>query len=387
MKSIWLNRTWQDRANVAFRKRLDDLGCLDDEPPCQETSPARSAAFVENFTNDTRRMASEVIQPAGAYMDEDDDYGYETAGPDKQEDHDKSNPQDNADSQDFRNRLEKLERISRTQEERYETAAETMAVPVRTFADAARVTPMPRKRSNTHANENVKTERTATGSSKDDKRTRKSPRGQSEDNRRNNDDQRPRRQPRERPAPNNDDGGDGSDDDPRRDKMNAEKDVKREARKPLKGRPGGDEGGGGAGRGPPFDDDDDDDDGRTPRRNRARPRPVYEPGDSVAFCSDEARRQLELSMFKLPMLPRSAAELDDFQFAVKNIIMVVSGRRNRRLKWTIATTLAKDPSELDRVSRKLMSLDIKLSVACLAACPTHSHLNDILRQAGLDSNK
>jgi hypothetical protein len=141
MKSIWLNRTWQDRANVAFRKRLDDLGCLDDEPPCQETSPARSAAFVENFTNDTRRMASEVIQPAGAYMDEDDDYGYETAGPDKQEDHDKSNPQDNADSQDFRNRLEKLERISRTQEERYETAAETMAVPVRTFADAARVTP------------------------------------------------------------------------------------------------------------------------------------------------------------------------------------------------------------------------------------------------------
>jgi hypothetical protein len=87
-------------------------------------------------------------------------------------------------------------------------------------------------------------------------------------------------------------------------------------------------------------------------------------------------------MFKLPTLPRSAAELDDFQFAVENTIMVVSGRHNRRLKWIIATIHAKDPSELDRASRKLMSLDIKLSVACLAACATHSHLNDILRQAG-----
>jgi hypothetical protein len=66
------------------------------------------------------------------------------------------------------------------------------------------------------------------------------------------------------------------------------------------------------------DDDDDDDDGNAPRRNRARPRPVYELGDSVASCSDEARHKLEQSMFKLPMLPRSAAELDEFQFAVKN---------------------------------------------------------------------
>jgi hypothetical protein len=89
-------------------------------------------------------------------------------------------------------------------------------------------------------------------------------------------------------------------------------------------------------------------------------------------------------MFKLPTLPRPAAELDDFQFAVKNTIMVVSGRHNRRLKCIIATTLAKHPDELDRVSRKLVSLDIKLSVACLAACATRSHLNDILRQAGVD---
>jgi hypothetical protein len=90
--SIWLKRKWQGRANAALQKRLDDLGCSDDEPPRQKTSPARSAAFVENFTNDARKIASEVIQPAGTHMDEDDDYGYETAGPDKQEDHDKPIP-------------------------------------------------------------------------------------------------------------------------------------------------------------------------------------------------------------------------------------------------------------------------------------------------------
>jgi hypothetical protein len=201
----------------------------------------------------------------------------------------------------------------------------------------------------------------------------------------NNDDQRPRRQPRERPPPRNDDGGGGDDDDPRRDETNAKKEVKREARKPLKGRPGGDDGGGGGGRGPPSDDDDDDDDGYLPRRTRARPRPICEPGDSVTSCTDEERRKVESNMFKLPALHMSADELEEFQFVVENIIMVVSGRHHRRLKWIIAATLAKHPDKLDRVPRKLMSLDSKLSVACLAACATRGHLNDIMRQAGVDS--
>ena len=62
--------------------------------------------------------------------------------------------------------------------------------------------------------------------------------------------------------------------------------------------------------------------------------------------------------------------------------MVASGRHHRRLQWIIATALAKDPEELSRVPRKLMSLDLKLSVARLAECATRNYLTDILRRAG-----
>jgi hypothetical protein len=74
---------------------------------------------------------------------------------------------------------------------------------------------------------------------------------------------------------------------------------------------------------------------------------ICEPGDSVTSCADKERRKVESSMFKLPTLPRSADELGDFQFVVENTFMLVSGRRNRRLKWIIATTLAKHPDKLE----------------------------------------
>jgi hypothetical protein len=189
--SLNLSDSWsKGRAAECQSEKNGGARCNPDITICECAERRMNSIWLnrEARSNDARRMASKVAQPAGAYMDEDDDDGYETADPVEQEDHDVSNPQDNAEPQNFLTRLEKLERISRTQEERYETATETMAAPVRTFADAAHTTPLPHRRNNTHANENVKTERTTAGSSKDDERTHESPRGQSGDNQRNNDD-------------------------------------------------------------------------------------------------------------------------------------------------------------------------------------------------------
>jgi hypothetical protein len=99
-------------------------------------------------------------------------------------------------------------------------------------------------------------------------------------------------------------------------------------------------------------------------------------------CSNKERRKQELNMFKLPPLPKKADELEDFQVNIETSIMVASGRHHRRLQWIIATTLAKHPDELSRVPRKLMSLDLKQSVACLIVCCNRNYLSEILRRAG-----
>jgi hypothetical protein len=89
-------------------------------------------------------------------------------------------------------------------------------------------------------------------------------------------------------------------------------------------------------------------------------------------------------MIKLLVLPKSSHELADFQCNVKASIMLASGRYLRRIGWVIATLHAKDPQELQRVPRKLISLDMKLSIACVAACSVAQHypLVEALRQAG-----
>jgi hypothetical protein len=91
-------------------------------------------------------------------------------------------------------------------------------------------------------------------------------------------------------------------------------------------------------------------------------------------------------MLKLPPLPKKADELADFQFNVKADIMLASGRHHRRVAWVIATTRAKDSAELQHVPRKLLSLDMKLSVACMTACclAHRNQLIETLRQAGRD---
>jgi hypothetical protein len=57
-------------------------------------------------------------------------------------------------------------------------------------------------------------------------------------------------------------------------------------------------------------------------------------------------------MFKLPPLPRSAAQLDNYQVAVENFIALVSGRYDRRMAWIDAVAQAKRPEDLEFAPRK-----------------------------------
>jgi hypothetical protein len=67
---------------------------------------------------------------------------------------------------------------------------------------------------------------------------------------------------------------------------------------------------------------------------------------------------------------------------MSKLIMLASGRHHRRIPWIIATTYEKDPAELSRVPRKLLTLDMKLSIACMTVCCHHNQLAETLRQAG-----
>jgi hypothetical protein len=326
---------------------------------------------------------------------------------------------DDAETQKLRDRVGDMVRQALANNGRYDTATETVTVPTRSFAQAVG-TP-----SESWTRRDIKKEKTTSdssggqrGSSKD----RISPSGERrQDNRDPN-----RRKTHDKPPPNNDDDGHGDDDDPRRGKNDSERDVEKEDRKPRKGHPdgggggGGDEpdqppdddpkrgrnnpkkdekedrepikghpgGGGGGGGDDPSSDSETVDDGFLPGRNRARtgvPRGT-QPGDSETSCASSYRRKQEHAMMKLLALPKLSRELADFQYNVEANVMLSSGRYLRRIEWVIATLHAKHSKDLQRVPRKLISLDTKLSVACVIACSVaqRNPLIGTLRQACRD---
>jgi hypothetical protein len=152
-------------------------------------------------------------------------------------------------------------------------------------------------------------------------------------------------------------------------------------RRSRKGPPGGDGGGdgdpggnGGGNEGPRSDDD------RLPIWS---PRRV--PGDSSTSCSERTRSKREQRMFQLPPLPKSAAQLDKYQFAIKNLIALASGRCDRRTAWIDAVAQAKRPEDLEHVPKKCRSLDMKLSIAAFASCDKNTPLYGLLRREGKKS--
>jgi hypothetical protein len=130
-----------------------------------------------------------------------------------------------------------------------------------------------------------------------------------------NDDKRPCR----------DDDDDGDDDRSRRNDSNKEKAADHIVRGRRGGPPGGG-GGGPPGGGPNGNPDDQQDDGYLPPR---RPRHT-QPGDSETEITDRRRAKGETAL-KLPPFPKSAAELDGYQFSVKKFIALASGRHHRRM--------------------------------------------------------
>jgi hypothetical protein len=70
----------------------------------------------------------------------------------------------------------------------------------------------------------------------------------------------------------------------------------------------------------------------------------------------------------LPPLPKSAAGLDNYQFAVENIIALASGRYRRRIEWIEAVARARTPEELEYVPKNCRNIDLKLAVAALTSC-------------------
>ena len=89
-------------------------------------------------------------------------------------------------------------------------------------------------------------------------------------------------------------------------------------------------------------------------------------------------------MIKMPPIPKSSYDLGDFQFNVKSCVVLASGRYHNRVRWIDATLMAKSLADLQRVPRKLTSLDMKLSMACVVACQLAQNttlVND-LRNAG-----
>jgi hypothetical protein len=152
--------------------------------------------------------------------------------------------------------------------------------------------------------------------------------GANQEDRRYTGDRRERRDRSSRRPNGDDDGnGDGGDDPNRR---SQDKDKKEERdRRSRKGPPGGD----GGGDGDPDDDGGGDgvpssDDERLPIRV-----PRCRPGDSEDSCSDRSRSTSKQNMAILLQLPKSAAQLDNYQFAIKNQIALVSGRYDRRTAW------------------------------------------------------
>jgi hypothetical protein len=82
----------------------------------------------------------------------------------------------------------------------------------------------------------------------------------------------------------------------------------------------------------------------------------------------------------MPILPKSAGELDGYQISVINVIALASGRHQRRIAWIEATTRALHPSELGHVPRKRRSLDYKISAAALESSKRITALCGILRR-------
>jgi hypothetical protein len=203
-----------------------------------------------------------------------------------------------------------------------------------------------------------------------------------------------------------DDYGGGDDDDPRHGEDKNARDVKKEDRKPRKNYPNG--GGGGDDSDPPSDDDsdrgkrnskrdkkedweprkkrpggDDDRGGDDPssdgeteddvylparRRKRRRSPRGTEPGDSETSCASNYRRKTERRVIKMLPIPKSSYDLGDFQFNVEMCIIMASGQYHLRTQWIDATLRAKNLADLQRAPRKLTSLDMKLSMACVFAC-------------------
>jgi hypothetical protein len=141
------------------------------------------------------------------------------------------------------------------------------------------------------------------------------------------------REPRKN-YPNGGGGGDDSDppsdDDSDRGKRNSKRD-KKEDRKPRKKRPGGDDNGGGD---DPSSDGETEDDVYLPTRRRKRRRSPRgtEPGDSETSCASNCRRETEHHVIKMPPIPKSSYDLGDFQFNVKNCIIMASGRYHLRIQ-------------------------------------------------------
>ena len=220
-------------------------------------------------------------------MSVDDDYNKAKAEHAERGTQDPTTSQDDAEKRELRNCVEILERLTLEKNERYDTATETMTAPTRSFVEAVSMAP------ERHIDREIKKERTAAGSSEDHKGASKNRRSRSDEQHQVNGETQTRRSSRDRPSPNNDDDGNGDDDDPRRGKVDPKKDIKREARKPTKGHPGGDGGGGGGGPGPPSDADNDADDDLLPTSGRSRAREM-EPGDSDTSCADTDRRKTRI---------------------------------------------------------------------------------------------
>jgi hypothetical protein len=92
-------------------------------------------------------------------------------------------------------------------------------------------------------------------------------------------------------------------------------------------------------------------------------------------------------VIKMLPIPKSSYDLGDFQFNVENCIIMASGRYHNRIQWIDATLMAKNLADLQRAPRKLTSLDMKLSMACVVACQLAQNttlVND-LRNAGRQS--
>jgi hypothetical protein len=84
----------------------------------------------------------------------------------------------------------------------------------------------------------------------------------------------------------------------------------------------------------------------------------------------------------LPAVPTSAAQLENYQFRVRQLVAQASCRGSKRIGWLHAITSAKDPAELRHVSGKCQRLDRELAIAALTACEGHPVLDAFLSREG-----